>query len=221
VAVTATTGMAALQLSDLDAKTIHSWSGIKRGNKSDLDVFSEIEGNNPDAVARIKSTEVLVIDEIGMMSRRIFEQLNYVLCKVKQTNVIFGGLQVITAGSFKQLPPVPNLYIGDAGEYLFQSDMFRQVFPHHIHLTSVKRQHEGDLIMAVQELCDGCTSPTTDNLMQHLSRPVEPEPENVQAVFLVGTNLSAALINGQMLEEADAKVAMDYKSSDAGVSKLH
>jgi hypothetical protein len=43
VFVSETTGMATSQLSDLDTKTIHSWSGIKSGNKSDLDVFSEIE----------------------------------------------------------------------------------------------------------------------------------------------------------------------------------
>lgn len=54
-----------------------------------------------------------------MMSSKIFSQLEYV-CRhlpVSGLSKYFGGLQVILAGDFYQLPPVPNELYGDFGKY--------------------------------------------------------------------------------------------------------
>ena len=51
---------------------------------------------------------------------------------VRNNQLVFGGIQVVAAGSFWQLPLVPSLL--DPGMFAFQSTDFQKVFPHKIHL---------------------------------------------------------------------------------------
>lgn len=212
VAMSATTGMAAIQLGH-SAVTVHSWSGIGRGQRSDVDVFESVKNQKPEAMDRIKKAEVLVIDEIGMLSKRVFDQLHYVVRMARNSKLVFGGLQLIAAGSFKQLPPVPDLWKGDDGTQCFISENFQPSFPHHIHLTQVQRQNETELMLAVDELCDGVTSTATDQLLASLSRPIE-EP-NASPVYLVGTNLSATMVNIGKLESNHGNI-VHYKAIETG-----
>lgn len=46
------------------------------------------------SLQRIQDTEVLLIDEISMMSMMAFETVEDVLRKAKKNNATFGGLQV-------------------------------------------------------------------------------------------------------------------------------
>ena len=52
-----------------------------------------------DAKQRIRGTDMLIIDEISMMSKRTFEMLEYVL-RLKDPGRRFGGIQVILVGDF-------------------------------------------------------------------------------------------------------------------------
>ena len=76
-----------------------------------------------------------------------------------KSKILFGGIQVIAAGSFLQLPAVPCLF--DSGKYAFQSEMFTKTFPYKIKLQEVMRQDEPQLINAINELCLGNPSKTS------------------------------------------------------------
>lgn len=96
VAVTATTGMASLQLG-FQASTLHHWSGIRDGRYT-YDELRDLLDNDDmfvSARSRIESAQSLIIDEISMLSRRTFEMLEFVCRHVKQNNLCFGGLQVM------------------------------------------------------------------------------------------------------------------------------
>ena len=96
--------------------------------------------NNDDTCAvknRICKVECLLIDEIGMISKKILEQLEYICRMVRDPATVFGGIQVIGSGDFKQLPPVKNDMYLDSGEYCFTSHLFYKMFPHHIQLQQV------------------------------------------------------------------------------------
>ena len=95
-----------------------------------------------------------------MLSCKTLEAVELICRSVKGNNLTFGGIQVIAAGSFFQLPPVPSLT--DEGLYAFQSENFRKIFPLHFKLESVLRQTEPDLIKAINELCDGMPSKETN-----------------------------------------------------------
>ena len=90
MAVTATTGMASLQLGP-NAATLHHWAGISDGRYSD-DKLAELFDHDDKYVSsrqRIKSAECLVIDEISMLSLKIFEMIDYVCRHVRESELRF------------------------------------------------------------------------------------------------------------------------------------
>ena len=74
IQVTALTGCAAVLL-NCKAKTLHSWAGIGLGNASIEQLVTKIK-KNKFAKALWKSTEVLVVDEVSMLSLKLFITLN-------------------------------------------------------------------------------------------------------------------------------------------------
>lgn len=71
VAVTTTTGMASLQFTELKATTIHSWSGIRTGQLSNDALTDRLQHDDAylECRRRITNTDVIIIDEIGMLSK--------------------------------------------------------------------------------------------------------------------------------------------------------
>ena len=86
--------------------------------------------------------EVLIIDEISLLSAKAFDAIEKICRSIKNNGLIFGGIQVLAAGSFVQLPPVPSVL--DSVLFAFQSDMFARMFPHKINLKTVVHQDEVD-----------------------------------------------------------------------------
>jgi ATP-dependent exoDNAse (exonuclease V) alpha subunit len=77
VSVTASTGMAARQYDD--GTTLHHWSGIQDGRYHNVELLRRLESaENQTVSSRIKDTDVLIVDEISMISRKIFEQVKLV-----------------------------------------------------------------------------------------------------------------------------------------------
>ncbi|XP_053395637.1 uncharacterized protein LOC128555878 [Mercenaria mercenaria] len=154
VQLTCTTGIACLNYSNnLDTQTIHRWSGMDDGRYSSKETVSIIK-NSPNSaltLERIRQTEVLIIDEISMLSRSMFEQVAEI-CSIKNPDFLFGGMQVIVAGNFYQLPPVPNRLYSDNGEMCFESRTFQKVLQHKVTLEEIVRQKD-----ATQEtICGKC-----------------------------------------------------------------
>ncbi|XP_062616249.1 uncharacterized protein LOC134277961 [Saccostrea cucullata] len=217
-AVTATTGMASLQLG-CDATTLHHWSGIYDGRYSHATLEELFQNDDNFAVAkeRIERTECLIIDEISMLSAAVFDMVEFV-CRIgKKNNSVFGGIQVIGCGDFKQLPPVPNRRYQDDGQYCFQSVNFFSTFPHHINLHEVVRQSEPLLIKAVNELCDGEPSEETVQFLRSLDRSIDAPAQEVTKLF--GTNFDASVINQDTLEEMPG-ATFHYKATDEGEVRM-
>lgn len=97
--ITATTGVATTNFDN--AKTIHSWSGIGIRNSIN-DPKKELSWR---ARKNIYTANILVIDEISMMCRQLFETLEEVCRKVRNSTAFFGGIKLVMSGDFKQLPP--------------------------------------------------------------------------------------------------------------------
>jgi ATP-dependent exoDNAse (exonuclease V) alpha subunit len=120
IAKTATTGIAATHI---DGITIHSWSGINvksclDEDKQDLYALA----NNKKSSYRIKSSDVLIIDEISMMHDFKLDMIDKILCFIRKNDDTFGGMQVILCGDFFQLPPVG----GDGNNYAFYAKSWEQ-----------------------------------------------------------------------------------------------
>ena len=160
--ITASTGIARLHFSG--GQTLHHWSSYGDGHLNVNTLIQEVMHSTSYERSRIniKEADTLIIDEIGMISAKMFSEVELLCRTVKQNNLLFGGIQVIGCGSFYQLPPVPSS--GDPGKFAFESEAFNQVFPHKIIFQSVHRQKELDFIRAINKLCEGNPSPRTDQL---------------------------------------------------------
>jgi len=101
-AIVAPTGLSA---SHIKGQTIHSFFGI--GIREIVDnAFIEVLLRRRYLKSRFKSVEVLIIDEISMVSPELFSSMDRVLQAFKNSPKPFGGVQVIASGDFFQLPPI-------------------------------------------------------------------------------------------------------------------
>lgn len=138
VAITASTGIAATHMNGM---TIHTWAGI--GIKDSLDdddltwMFERKYLRN-----QIDKAEVLIIDEISMLHGKQLDMVNQVLKFFKQNNAPFGGLQVIVAGDFFQLPPVSKTKESNREKFCFMSQAWQEAKFSICYLTEQHRQKD-------------------------------------------------------------------------------
>jgi ATP-dependent exoDNAse (exonuclease V) alpha subunit len=142
-AVTASTGIASTHI---NGTTIHAWSGIgirKFVTARDLDSFEEKQP----LYKRWNDTQVLIIDEVSMLSASFVDMLNKVGKHMRRSDKPFGGMQVIFCGDFFQLPPVigrEDVY--KEGElYAFASSAWKEAKPVVCYLTEQHRQDDSRL----------------------------------------------------------------------------
>lgn len=150
-AVTASTGIAATHINGV---TIHSWSGIGiKETLSDSDI-EKIVGNNY-VNQKLNHTNVLIIDEISMLSGNTLNLVDDVLRVARNTYLsgeAFGGLQVVFVGDFFQLPPVSR---NKAAEFAFESKAWKEAAPVICYLHEQHRQDDGEFLRILTAIRQG------------------------------------------------------------------
>jgi ATP-dependent DNA helicase PIF1 len=126
--VTATTGAAALLIR---GTTLHSFLGIGIGTDSVSRLVKKINFNNK--TDSWKSLQILIIDEVSMLSVELFDKLECIARTIRGNDKPFGGIQLILSGDFLQLPTVK-------GEFCFKSPTWKQCIPHVICFDKILRQ---------------------------------------------------------------------------------
>lgn len=102
IVITSTTGISA---SIINGVTLHSYLGIGLGTQNTSDLFLKIS-KNFFLLQKWKKLDILVIDEISMLSCELFDKLEILARSLRQNSSPFGGIQLILSGDFFQLPPV-------------------------------------------------------------------------------------------------------------------
>ena len=137
IQVCALTGCASILL-NCKAKTVHSWAGIGLANGSIEEVVRKVIGNKF-KIGQWKKLNILIIDEVSMMSLKIFEILDSIGKKIRKClNKPFGGLQIIFSGDFYQLPPVGHDEMSSA--FCFESKLWPVTFDTTVQLKTIFRQ---------------------------------------------------------------------------------
>jgi ATP-dependent DNA helicase PIF1 len=121
--ITSTTGISAYNIGGI---TINSFMGIGTGEDS-LEVLIKRLRYKIAIKDRIRRTDILVIDEISMMSAAIFEKINSIFQILKRSKKPFGGVQIILTGDFLQLETVFSNNNGD-NRLIIESDLFKKLF---------------------------------------------------------------------------------------------
>ena len=153
--VTALTGCAALLL-NCKAKTLHSWAGIGLGNSPIETLITKIKKNKFTKTIW-RTTDILVIDEISMLSLKLFDMLNEIGQVIRGNKLPFGGIQLILSGDFYQLPPVGDKTDIDTQRFCFESEQWNKIFPLdcQIKLIKIFRQTDNVYSTILNEIREG------------------------------------------------------------------
>ena len=100
------------------------------------------------------------------------------VCRITRNSTkYFGGLQIVCAGDFYQLPPIANDLYQDPGTAAFVSPVWQHSIPHKVILSEVLRQNDKTLT-AINKIEQGYPS-TTNELVYSLSRPLSSSMKHI------------------------------------------
>ncbi len=204
--VVAPTGIAA---SHLNGQTIHSFFGL--GIKEEIDdYYLSFLLEKKYLYERFEKIEVLIIDEISMVSKKMFDSMDKILRAFKRTNKAFGGIQVIISGDFFQLPPVS---FSDK-KFAHQSNAWNQLDLKICYLEERYRQEDELFIKILDEIRLGRIS---DKYLEIL-RKTKNNSLNENITKLYTHNIDVDKINKKKLEEIDEKPVF-YEAIEKGSKK--
>jgi len=177
--VCALTGCAALLL-NCGARTLHSWSGIKLAKGPNHYIIANIRKNRR-ICAEWRKIKVLIVDEVSMMSLKIFELVEEVARATRLSQLPFGGIQVVFCGDFYQLPPVGTAGQPETELFCFESPVWNQVFPrkNHVQLQTIFRQVDPIYKSILLQIREGTLSEENAKILQgYVKREFNPEEHN-------------------------------------------
>jgi ATP-dependent DNA helicase PIF1 len=145
-----TTGISSYNIGGM---TIHSWMGFGTGDKP-VDTLIRRMLRNKSSVERLRNTDILVIDEISMLSASLFEKINILCQHFRKNKAFFGGIQVIFTGDLLQLLPIFNqnealLDEPEDTRLIIESDIFNKHFNkknNNIVILKENFRQQGDLV---------------------------------------------------------------------------
>jgi ATP-dependent DNA helicase PIF1 len=202
--VTAATGIAATHVGGM---TLHSWSGIgiaESLSRADIDRIASKEH----VARRIAKASVLIIEEISMLSSATLEMADAVCREIRRVDKPFGGLTVILAGDFFQLPPVSR---GRDVAFAYTSPVWRELNLLTCYLTEQYRQDDAEFLDVLSVIRSGAVEEMHHERL--MSRHVEPAQLPPDAPKLFSHNADVDRINAGELAKLPGRVMKFFMSS--------
>ena len=215
ICVTALTGVASVLL-DCNATTIHSWSGIGISNKTETQIINKIN-RSKFYKHNWENTDILIIDEISMMSCKLFELLNKIGQVIRCNKKPFGGIQLIFSGDFFQLPPVKETV------FCFESELFNNTFDKIINLTKVFRQNDNTYKKLLINMRKGLISKKSIELLNSKMVDENFDKNTTNITRLVPTKIKAFEINNYFINNIKDKKYIykrTYKENSENLNKI-
>jgi ATP-dependent DNA helicase PIF1 len=205
IQVCALTGCASVLL-ECKAKTLHSWSGIGLGKGSIEQLIKKVK-KNKHYEALWKETDILVVDEVSMMSLKLFETLDAIGKSVRKDRRPFGGLQLIFSGDFYQLPPVGDKDDPDTIKFCFESEFWFTTFSkqNHIQLQKIFRQNDPIYQNILNQVREGrLKRSTNDILISQVNKPTD-ETLTIKPTKLFPTRNKVDSINTSEMDKLEGE----------------
>eukprot|EP00798_Chlamydomonas_sp_ICE-L_P021499 gene21499-28480_t len=173
VAIAATTGIAATHIG---GTTLNSALGFGAPSKYD-DFKSMFKKENRE---RIRGWQIMVIDEVSMLSAEMFEKLEAMLRDIRGNGKPFGGIQLIVCGDFFQLPPITKRWVPNTPKeaflnfgLAFQAPAWKRCNLKHVLLTKVFRQKDLEFVTLLDDIRYGRNPEAAIHRLKQLcSRPL-------------------------------------------------
>ena len=231
LAVTGTTGLGAMLIG---GQTLHSWAGIGLGEQKDFDKLKEMYFKTQPIkhslgfksnfsyyrtlIEKWEQIEILIIDEISMLSLPLFERLHDLACIIRGNDRSFGGIQLVVSGDFCQLPP-----INAKGQFCFHSSIWDLCKFKVAYLTETIRQAASQFSKLLQDIRLGmCTHEAAqlllsrkkswesfDNVAQDEIKPTMLFAKNKDVDRINETELKDLITTGKQYKEYEVTKIVD------------
>jgi ATP-dependent DNA helicase PIF1 len=202
--LTAMTGCAAVLIG---GQTIHSFLYMNISRNLN-EIYSNLEKFRG-YLNKLKKLDVLIIDEISMMDDELFELINNLLMKIKNNNLLFGGVQLILVGDFYQLPPIN-------GDFCFTSNIWNLLDLKKVILTDIIRQKDDMTLQEIlREIREGNISKNTFELLETL-KDTKFKNKDIKPTKLYPININVDKINNnefKKLLKLNNNNSIEYKAS--------
>ena len=226
IQVCALTGCAAVLL-QTKAKTIHSWAGIGLANGETINIIQNV-ANNIYKKKNWTNTNILIIDEISMMSSKILTILDGIAKKVRKNNRPFGGMQIIFSGDFYQLPPISCKNDTEQMQFCFENPIWDDLFDKEYHLSQIFRQSNKIYTNILNQIREGHLSKQAYTTLQsrllpcpeQLLKPTKLLPRRAQ-VNIINTNEMNSLNTEQKIYTMTIATTEDFTITERQLGILH
>jgi ATP-dependent DNA helicase PIF1 len=205
--VTSSTGISATHIK---GTTIHSFLKLGIGNINVYKIYTKIIKNSA-SYRKLSQLQLLIIDEISMINKTLFDKINRLLQLINKNDKPFGGIQVILSGDFCQLKPVKS------DLFCFESVVWNLLNLEIIHLVKGMRQVDTNFKNMLFNIRFGnCTNKIYNTLFQHYknTKDVEFLEGEIKPTILYSNNINVNRIN--MIEHNKLK----EKSNKSKVYKI-
>lgn len=199
VAKLGSTGIAA---TNINGQTLHSF--LELGIKKNIQELQEFDKHNIERIdklnQKLSNTDVIIIDEISMVSDRQMEMIKYRL-----DNAHYQG-KLMVVGDFNQLPPVSK---DEKVGYAFESKAWKDLQTQTHELTVIKRSDNKEFAQTLNRLRYGHISKEDNQmLLDMLNNTINED----KATYIYSTNKAVHEHNKQMLDKLDTK-SENYKTT--------
>jgi ATP-dependent DNA helicase PIF1 len=201
IGITSTTGISALLIG---GSTLHSYLGIGLGQGTEEELIAKISKTRK-AKQRWQTIDVLVIDEISMLSPDLFDRLEKVARILRKSKKLlgdekipdkpFGGIQLVLTGDFLQLPVVGE------DNFCFEAESWEKCVQYTIYLNEIIRQPDPVFQNVLNDIRYGIISEDAKKLL--LSRiNIELKNENgIKPTRIYTTNHDVDEMNEKELDK--------------------
>ena len=208
--VCALTGCAAILLNS-KAKTLHSWAGIGLGNGTIEQLVTKIYKNKI-VKGLWRKTNVLIVDEVSMLSLKLFELLNLIGQHIRCNLKPYGGIQLVFSGDFFQLPPVGDNSEPDTQKFCFESTHWNTVFKlnNQIQLIKIFRQTDDVYSSILNQIRHGKIKRKCYNLLLQYVNRKKDDHLIIEPTLLFPTRSKVDNINNHKMATLDGE-EKEYK----------
>lgn len=211
VGLTSTTGTSALIIG---GTTLHSFLGIGLGRDDCERLIKNIMRNT-----RIKNRwfelDILIIDEISMLSSELFDKLEYMARIIRRNKSPFGGIQIILSGDFLQLPCVGS------ETFCFDAESWKTCALRSFYLTEIIRQSNVEFQKCLNEVRLGNLSDESVKMLQdRVGYDLSQTFKDIRPTVLFPLNASVDRINEEELDKL-ARMECDFIQYDMSFTISH
>ncbi|KAG7359861.1 PIF1-like helicase [Nitzschia inconspicua] len=218
----------------LEGQTLHSFAGI--GIPKLVSDFAKSK-TNKNTAKHWKQLEVMVLDEVSMVSGEFFDHLSRVVSEIRNDPRPFGGIQLVVCGDFLQLSPITPrkseveqmmIALQEKGMsreealesaflnrgFCFQSIAWKEANFKVIELQEVFRQRNRAFVDVLQEIRTGKVTQYTINfLKENCQRPLPANDFGIRPTILHSKNVDVSRENQSDLKRLSGN-AVVYPAED-------